>query len=156
MKFDGLHALALIEGFKGVIALLLVTGVYLLSGQDLHAIMLEKMQSWSISEQSHYAQWLLMLADKVSQGRVPMFTSLALLYASFRFVMAYGLWLQLRWTEWFAFVSGCLYIPFELYAIYQDVHKLSSWMILLFNLMVVSYLYWVLKRDKPSLSRQTI
>ena len=156
MKFEGLHALALLEGIKGLIALALVSIVYLLAGQDLHEMVLERMRALSITEQSHYAQWLLMLADKVSQGRFPMFTALALLYASFRFVMAYGLWLQLRWTEWFAFVSGCLYIPFELYAIYQDPSKLTNWLILLFNLMVVSYLFWVLKRDKPPLSRQTI
>jgi len=148
MKFEGLHALALMEGVKGVMALMLVLLVYFLSGQDLHAMTLERMRALAISEQSHYAQWLLMLADKVSQGRFPMFTGLALLYASFRFVMAYGLWFHLRWTEWFAFVSGCLYIPFELYAIYQDVAKLSNWMILLFNLIVVSYLFWVLQRDK--------
>ncbi|WP_394179933.1 DUF2127 domain-containing protein [Marinomonas posidonica] len=156
MKFEGLHALALMEGIKGVIALTLVLLVYFLSGQDLHAIALERMRALAISEQSHYAQWLLMLADKVSQGRFPMFTSLALLYASLRFVMAYGLWFHLRWTEWFAFLSGCLYIPVELYAIYQDVAKLSNWMILLFNLIVVSYLFWVLQRDKSKPARHVV
>ncbi|BFM51410.1 DUF2127 domain-containing protein [Marinomonas sp. THO17] len=156
MKVEGLHALAVIEGIKGVIALVLVVIVHFLSGQDLHTLVLEKMQALDISKQNHYAQWVLMLADNISQGRIPMFTSLALLYASFRFVMAYGLWFHLRWTEWFAFVSGCLYIPFELYAIYQDVGKLSNWMILLFNLMVVSYLFWVLKRDRPKSSWQVI
>ncbi|MCZ7627423.1 MAG: DUF2127 domain-containing protein [Candidatus Methylomirabilis sp.] len=36
-------------------------------------------------------------------------------YASVRFVEAYGLWLERRWAEWFAAVSGGIYIPFEIY-----------------------------------------
>ncbi|AEF55222.1 DUF2127 domain-containing protein [Marinomonas posidonica] len=146
MKFEGLNALALMEGIKGVLALGLACLVNVVSGRNLHQLVLEQMTHWSISQQGHYVQWLIGMAESLSDKNLSMVTLVALLYASLRFVMAYGLWNRLRWTEWFAFISGCLYIPLELYAIYQD-SSLQNWLILIFNLLVVSYLFWVLKRD---------
>ncbi|MBU2236505.1 MAG: DUF2127 domain-containing protein, partial [Gammaproteobacteria bacterium] len=45
-------------------------------------------------------------------------------------------------------------IPFELYAIYQTPN-LVNFSVLLFNLMVVAYLYWVLKRGEKALLMTT-
>jgi hypothetical protein len=38
-----------------------------------------------------------------------------LLYASIRFVEAYGLWHELAWSEWFGAISGSIYLPIEVY-----------------------------------------
>lgn len=153
MKFEGLNAIALLEGIKGVLALFVVVSVNVLAGRDLHQLAEQMMAQWSISTTNHYVSLVLSLIESVTHKSLVLVTSIALLYACFRFVMAYGLWHRLRWTEWFAFISGSLYIPFELYAIYQTP-SLIHVSILLFNLIVVMYLYWVLKRGAKS-SKQT-
>ena len=86
---------------------------------------------------------------KLMQNNLILVVVIALMYASFRFVMAFGLWHRLRWTEWFAFISGSLYIPFEIYALYHQLNVINV-SILLFNLAIVSYLYWVLRRGLGS------
>lgn len=149
MKFEGLNAIALLEGIKGVLALFVVVSVNVLAGRDLHQLAEQMMAQWSISTTNHYVSLVLSLIESVTHKSLVLVTSIALLYACFRFVMAYGLWHRLRWTEWFAFISGSLYIPFELYAIFQTP-SLIHVSILLFNLIVVMYLYWVLKRGAKS------
>jgi uncharacterized membrane protein (DUF2068 family) len=51
--------------------------------------------------------------------------TLAAAYGLVRFVEAYGLWRGRRWAEWFAAVSGGIYIPFELYELFKGVTGLS-------------------------------
>ncbi|MCW4629828.1 MULTISPECIES: DUF2127 domain-containing protein [Marinomonas] len=149
MKFEGLNAIALLEGIKGVLALFLVVSVNVLAGRDLHQLAEQLMAQWSISTTNHYVSLVLSMIESVTHKSLVLVTAIALLYACFRFVMAYGLWHRLRWTEWFAFISGSLYIPFELYALYQTPSFIHV-SILLFNLVVVMYLYWVLKRGAKS------
>lgn len=145
MKFEGLNAIALLEGIKGVLALCIVTIVNVLAGRDFHHLAEQMMTHWPISTSNHYLSVFLHFIERVTHKNLLLVTLILLLYASFRFVMAYGLWHRLRWTEWFAFISGSLYIPFELYAIYQTP-SLVHFLLLLVNLVVVTYLYWVLKR----------
>ncbi len=149
MKFEGLNAIALLEGIKGVLALLVAIGVNALAGQDLYQLTEQVLRQWSLSPSHHYLALFLDLVGKLTRQSLTWVTLYAFLYASSRFVMAYGLWNKLRWTEWFAFVSGSLYIPFELYAIFQSPN-LVNFSILAFNLMVITYLYWVLKRGAGS------
>ena len=149
MKFEGLNAIALFEGIKGVLALFVVVSVNVLAGRDLHQLAEQMMAKWSISTTNHYVSLVLSMIESVTHKSLVLVTAIALLYACFRFVMAYGLWHRLRWTEWFAFISGSLYIPFELYALYQTPSFIHV-SILLFNLVVVMYLYWVLKRGAKS------
>jgi uncharacterized membrane protein (DUF2068 family) len=59
---------------------------------------------------------------------------------------AVGLWMRKKWAEWFAVLTGGLYIPVE---IYEVVHRIT-WpriSILIVNIGIVSYLLFVLFRD---------
>jgi len=151
MKFEGLKAIAIMDGIKGVLALCVALSVTTIAKQDLHQLAAQTMKNWPISPTNHYVSLLLTFIEKLTHQNLILVISIALMYASFRFVIAYGLWHKLRWTEWFAFISGSLYIPFELYVIYQTPNLVNS-SILLFNLMVVTYLYWVLKRGEKSIA----
>jgi uncharacterized membrane protein (DUF2068 family) len=147
MKFEGLNAIALLEGLKGILAISVAIGVNALVGEDLHQLALEFMAEWGISPLSHYPKVVLMVIDNISNNSLVLVTLIALIYGSFRFVLAYGLWNQLRWIEWFAFITASLYIPFELYAIYQDLNVFSV-SALVINLVIATYLYNVLSRKK--------
>jgi len=147
MKFQGLNAIALLEGFKGILALFVAVSVNALVGEDLHQLVLEMMTEWGVSPANHYSKVILMMVDNVSNNSLILVTVVALTYGVFRFILAYGLWNQLIWIEWFAFITASLYIPFELYAIYQDLNVFSV-SALLINLVIAGYLFRVLKRGK--------
>jgi uncharacterized membrane protein (DUF2068 family) len=68
--------------------------------------------------------------------------ALAALYSTIRFVEAYGLWRLKPWAEWFAIISGSIYVPVEIYEIVMHV----TWLrvtVLIFNLAIVAYLVYV-------------
>jgi uncharacterized membrane protein (DUF2068 family) len=66
----------------------------------------------------------------------------AMLYASIRFVEAFGLWRKQVWAEWFGILSGALYLPVEIYELTLSVSAVKI-CILLVNLIVVGWLSWV-------------
>lgn len=75
---------------------------------------------------------------------------LVILVGLVRWAEAVGIWLNKIWAQWLAVFSGFIYIPFEL----NELLYRFSWimvLILLINIMVVSYLLYVLflKRWAP-------
>jgi len=66
------------------------------------------------------------------------------------FVEAYGLWNELHWAEWFAVISGAVYVPFEVVAVIDHPHWIR-FAVLNGNLLVVFYILWILienRRDR--------
>ncbi|UUZ70577.1 DUF2127 domain-containing protein [Polaromonas sp. P2-4] len=70
-------------------------------------------------------------------------------YALVRFVEAYGLWRSRRWAEWFAAISGAIYIPFELYELRHHVGWLTVAALFL-NVLVVALVARALLREDRS------
>lgn len=68
-------------------------------------------------------------------------------YVTIRFVEAIGLWLEKEWAEWFALISGGLYVPFEVYAL-MNHPRLWKWGILSMNLLIIVYLAWLLRDSR--------
>jgi len=69
----------------------------------------------------------------------------ALVYAAIRFAEACGLWLDRRWAEWFGAISGAIYLPLEIYNLWEMV----TWprvTVLVVNSIIVLYLVQVLVR----------
>lgn len=64
--------------------------------------------------------------------------SLAAIYGLVRFVEAYGLWGGRRWAEWFAAVSGGVYVPFEIYELSESVNWLSAGALAV-NVLIVGF-----------------
>jgi uncharacterized membrane protein (DUF2068 family) len=63
-----------------------------------------------------------------------------------RLIEAVGLWLRKSWAEWFAILTGVLYIPIEIFEVARSV----TWprvTVLVVNLGVVGYLLLVLQRN---------
>jgi uncharacterized membrane protein (DUF2068 family) len=65
-----------------------------------------------------------------------------MVYAIVRFAEAYGLWNDREWAEWFALLSGAMYLPWEMYSLMR--HPLPvKWAILLANLAIVLYMLFL-------------
>ena len=63
----------------------------------------------------------------------------ALVYAIVRFVEAFGLWRGREWAQWFALLSGALYLPEESYSLLRHPRPLK-WAVVTANALIVLYM----------------
>lgn len=143
----GLRLIAIMEASKGTIALLISLGLHELMGQNLQQLTEKLINHLHLNPASYYPGHLLQALADINNTKLMIVTVGALLYSFIRFVEAYGLWYQYRWTEWLALVSSVVYLPFELYELYQKVNLLSL-LLLMLNTLVVIYLATVLNKAR--------
>ncbi len=96
---------------------------------------------------NHYLRLFLQTISEVSDTRLWIMTGFAIFYSAIRFLEAYGLWHERRWAEWFAALSGGVYIPIEIYELAVRVTWLRFGALLL-NLAVVAYMVWLLTENQ--------
>jgi len=140
----GLRTVALIEALKGVLALI---AAYVLIRMIRRDVDFEDaaehiLYFFHIGINHHLSRQFLNAADKLSDTSFAMILGIAFSYASLRFVEGYGLWKQRVWAEWLAIVSGCIYLPFEIYKLVRHPNEFH-WVILIINILVVLYIAWV-------------
>ena len=92
---------------------------------------------------NHYPQIFIHAMAEVTNARLWLMAGFAALYATVRFTEAYGLWHGRRWAEWFAALSGAVYVPVELYQLLARVTWARAGALVL-NLIVVAYMVWLL------------
>ena len=151
----GLRTVAVFEAFKGAIALASAYFLIVMIQRDVdfedaaeHILF-----SLHISPSHHWTQEFLHAANKMSDINVVMIAAIAITYAVLRFAEGYGLWRQRAWAEWLAIVSGCIYLPFEIYKVIRRPNQLH-WAILGINILVVLYICWV-RWDEIKAARAT-
>ena len=138
---------ALFEGAKGALVLLVGFGLLALIHRDLHAAAEQLVRHFHINPASHYPRIFIDLSDRLTDLKLWAIALGALFYAVIRFAEAAGLWMQRPWAEWFGLLSGGMYIPIELYEVMQGV----SWpkvTVLVVNGVIVVYLRVVVTRSK--------
>ncbi len=115
--------------------------------KGLHLFAERLVRHFHLNPASRYPQIFLDLADHVTDTQLWTLALSALLYAGVRFVEAYGLWRQRHWAEWFAVLTGGIYIPLELFELARGV----TWpkvTLLTVNAGIVAYLSFILFQAK--------
>jgi uncharacterized membrane protein (DUF2068 family) len=140
----GLRMVAVFEALKGALAL---ASAYFLIVMIRHDVDFQEaaehiLFSLHINPSRHWSQEFLHAANNISGTNIVMIGAIAITYASLRFAEGYGLWKQRAWAEWLAIISGCVYIPFEIYKVIRRPNELH-WAILGINILVVLYIGWV-------------
>ncbi len=79
----------------------------------------------------------------LTDTRLGVLSASAILYATVRFVEAYGLWRRQSWAEWFAVLTGGIYIPIEMFELLKGV-TWAKVVVLAVNTGIVGYLAYVL------------
>lgn len=135
----GLKLAAVLEAAKG--ALVLVAGFGLLTyvHKDLHHAAVQLVRHFHLNPASHYPNVFLDLSARIHDTGLWAMAAAAFIYASIRIAEAIGLWLDLRWAEWFGILTGAIYIPVEVYEITRGV----AWpkiVVLIVNTAVIGYL----------------
>lgn len=142
----GLHIVALFEGAKGVLVLLV--GFELLSfiHKDLHEAAMRLVEHLHFNPASHYPRIFLDLTERINDTNLWSMAIAAAMYSVVRMTEAVGLWLRKAWAEWFAILTGGIYIPVEIF----EVARSATWprvTVLVVNVGVVSYLLFDLIKN---------
>jgi uncharacterized membrane protein (DUF2068 family) len=146
----GLRAVSIFEAGKGVLVLFLSLSLYTFVHRDFRHIAAGFERRWHVDLTRHIPGFVRILMQDLTDARLHLMAFVAIIYSLMRFVEAYGLWFEKRWAEWFALVSGGVYLPIELY----ELAKGFSWLkagFLAANLLIVFSMAMVLMRNRAML-----
>ena len=144
---DGLRVVSVFEAAKGLLVLLTGFGVLAYIHKDLHLGAERLVRHFHLNPASRFPHIFLDLADHTTDAQLWALALSALVYSLVRFVEAYGLWHERPWAEWFAILTGGIYVPLELFELTRGV----TWpkvTILIVNAGIVAYLSLVLYRSR--------
>jgi uncharacterized membrane protein (DUF2068 family) len=142
-KLNGLRTIAVIEAIKGALAFMVAIGLHSMAGQNIQEMAERLVTHLHLNPASHYPSILIQTATQISDTNINLIAGGVVLYTCIRFIEAYGLWLQKRWTEWFALISGGVYVPFEIRELMLHVNwvTIAAFSI---NVMVIWYLVFIM------------
>jgi uncharacterized membrane protein (DUF2068 family) len=141
-RTTGLRLVALFEAGKGLLVLLVGLELLSLVHQGAQNVGEEIVERFHLNFARRHPRILLYAATHLNDSNVRLLALAALAYSTVRFVEAYGLWRVRAWAEWFAIVSGGVYLPFELYELIRHP-TLVKVVVLLVNAAIVAYLVYV-------------
>lgn len=144
----GVRGVAIFEAGKGLIALAVAIWLISLRHKDLETVAEHLLRFLHrilhLSPDGHLARTIMRGASRVNHHNLHIFALLALAYVGIRFVEAGGLWLEKEWAEWFALISGALYMPYEIYELALRPTLVKAGIVLI-NGLIVWYLAWLLR-----------
>jgi uncharacterized membrane protein (DUF2068 family) len=137
--------IAAIEATKGLVVLAAGLGLFDLMHRDVQEAAERLVRNMHLNPASHYPKVFLDAMTLLDRPQLRLLAIGALAYAAMRFIEAFGLWRARRWAEWFGALSGSIYLPLEVFKLWE----LVTWpriTLLITNLIVVAYLTSVLLR----------
>ena len=146
-EHKALRPIALLEAFKGAIVLAAGFGLLSFLGRDVDAAAERLIYRLHLNPAHHYPQIFLQAMADVTNARLWLLAGFAALYATVRFVEAYGLWHARRWAEWLAALGGFICVPVEIY----EIARRFTWIkvtALGLNVAVVAYMLWLLTESR--------
>ena len=138
----GLRAVAVFEIGKGALVLAAASGLLTFLHKDAADKVARLAERLHFHSEGHLSQVLIRAASNLTDVKLWAIAARAVIYAIVRFVEGYGLWHQSTWAEWFALLSGSMYLPWELYEILAHFSS-TSLIIFVCNLAVVNYMLYV-------------
>ena len=142
VKHFGLRGIALLEAGKGGVALLAGFAILIFRHKDYQAIAERVLAFLHISPGRRFFQTVVRGASHMTTHTIWLVFFGIIVYVLIRFVEATGLWLEREWAEWFALLSGSMYLPWEIYELVRHVTWVK-WTVLSINLLIVIYLLWL-------------
>ncbi len=150
----GLRTVATFEALKGILVLLL--GFTLLAihshAEDYTGRLLFHLH---VDPDRRLAHTLMNAATRINDVRLWTIAGATLAYCSVRFTEAWGLWNRRVWAEWFALLSGAMYLPWEILKLIErtDWERVT---VLCVNLAIILYMLlirvracWIIGNCEP-------
>ena len=146
----GLRTVAFLEALKGVLVLLLGFGALTLVHKDLDELAERLIDFLRVNPSGKISGFFCALAGRTTDRSLWLLAVGAAVYSLLRFAEAYGLWYERAWAEWFALISGCLYLPWEVFELFHHAHW-WKWLILAINVLIVLYMAKLRLKDRQVL-----
>ncbi|HEV2064299.1 MAG TPA: DUF2127 domain-containing protein [Thermoanaerobaculia bacterium] len=143
----GLRVVAVFEALKGALVVGAGLGLLSLVHHDLQATAERLVRHSHLNPARHYPRIFIEAASHMNDGRLRSLAVLAFLYAAVRFIQAYGLWRVKVWAEWFTIIAGSLFLPVEVYEMFERATWIRA-IVFLTNLFIVAYLVYVLLSNR--------
>ncbi len=147
-----IRAAALLEAAKGALVLVAGFGVLAFVHRDAQRFAERLVAHLHLNPAGRYPRIFMDAAAHLTDARLWLLAAAAGAYALVRFVEAYGLWRGRRWAEWFAALSGGVYVPFELYELLVRPNWLSAGALAL-NGAIVALMVLVLRAGAAGTGR---
>lgn len=138
----GLRTVAVFEAIKGVVVLALGLGALAFLHRDLERAAQSLLVHLHVNPDHRLAHAFLNAASRTTDAGLWAIAGACLAYALVRFVEAYGLWHRRVWAEWFALLSGTLYLPWEIYNIVEHPGWLH-YAAFSINLTIILYMLYI-------------
>jgi uncharacterized membrane protein (DUF2068 family) len=141
------RTIAAVEALKGTLVLLAGAGALGFIHKDVQALAEQLVAHLHLNPAHHTPRIFLEFASRIDDARLARLAMLAAGYALLRFVEAYGLARERRWAEWFAAISGGVYIPLEIEHLVHGDFRVSLFALVV-NLLVVGVMILALLRHR--------
>ena len=138
-KTVALRTVAVFEAAKGLVVLLLGLGLLRLVHKNLDEFAENLIRFLHVSPAGRLSNLFVTAAGRTTDKNLWVIAAAAVLYAVVRFAEAFGLWHDREWAEWFALLSGSMYLPWEVYSLLRHPH-LIKWIVLTVNVAIVLYM----------------
>lgn len=132
----GLRAIALVEGVKGVLALLAASGLEFIGPVPLKRWVHELIEEFQLDPQHGALAWL---SQAISPGSVHLAAAAVAAYGILHVAEAWGLWRDKAWASWLGCLAAALYLPFDVYALFKHPGWIAT-AVLAINIVVVAVL----------------
>jgi uncharacterized membrane protein (DUF2068 family) len=139
---SGIRTVALLEAGKGALVMVAGFGLLSLLHKDIQHAAESIVRHLHLNPARHVPRVFIDAATKMTEKKLWLLAAGAFAYAAARGVEAYGLWRLRPWAEWFAIVSGGIYLPVEIYELIRHATALKA-AILLGNVAIVLYVGYV-------------
>jgi uncharacterized membrane protein (DUF2068 family) len=148
-RTTGLRLVALFEAGKGLLVLVVGLELLRLIHQRVQNVGEAIVARFHLNFARHHPRILLYAATHLNDSNVRLLVFAALAYSTARFIEAYGLWRVRAWAEWFAILSGGIYLPLEVYEVLREPTFIKAG-VLLVNAVIVAYLIYVRWNERCS------
>jgi len=142
-----IHFISLEKTIKGTVLIVVAFKLLSLFGRDVHGWAEDFVTRHGIDLTNRYVHAGLERLVGFGNTQLVEFSAVALVYAGMLYAEGIGLWLQKRWAEYLTTVATALFIPFEIYELYERF----TWVriaIINLNVFIVWYLATRLKDEK--------
>ncbi|HXC92949.1 MAG TPA: DUF2127 domain-containing protein, partial [Geobacteraceae bacterium] len=76
---------------------------------------MQLVEHFHLNPARHYPRIFLDLSERIHDTRLWEMAAAATMYFIVRMIEAAGLWMRKTWAEWFAVLTGGMYIPIEIF-----------------------------------------
>lgn len=140
-SLTGLHVIAIFEAAKGVLVLLVGLGLLSLIHNGVQNVGEEIVERFHLNLARKHPRILIYAATHLNNSQLRLLAVAALIYSTIRFIEAFGLWRMRSWAEWFAILSGGVYLPLEIYELTHHATLVKA-VVLVINAAIVAYLIY--------------